>query len=71
MDSKGKNIVDFGGARKNLRRKVKDAARAEKEKQAAENRVRFGRTSAQKKRDKLEEARRKKLHDDHQRDPEN
>ena len=71
MDSKGKNIVDFGHARKNLRQKGKDATRAEKEKKADENRARFGRTGAQKQRDKLEEARRKKLHDDHQRDPEN
>ncbi|PCJ71921.1 MAG: hypothetical protein COA62_05015 [Rhodobiaceae bacterium] len=71
MDSKGKNIVDFGHARKNLRQKVKDAARTEKEKKAAENRARFGRTGAQKKRDKLEETRRKKLHDDHQRGPKN
>lgn len=64
MDSKGKNIVDFGAARKNLRRKAKDQARADKEARAAENRIRFGRTGAQKKRDKLEEDRRRKLFDD-------
>ena len=69
MDSKGKNIVDFGSARKNLRLKDKDAAREAKERQAAENRARFGRTSAQKRRDKLEEARRRKQHDNHERDP--
>ncbi len=69
MDSKGKNIVDFGNARKNLRQKAKQDATTEKEKRAAENRARFGRTGAQKQRDKLEAAKHKELHDGHQRDP--
>ena len=65
MDSKDKNIVDFGAARKNLRKKTKQEARDEKERQAQENRIRFGRTGAEKKRDKLEAERTRKTHEGH------
>ncbi|MBG51678.1 MAG: DUF4169 family protein [Alphaproteobacteria bacterium] len=67
MDSKGKNIVDFTDARKNLRRKKKDAVRAAKEQQAAENRTRYGRTGAEKKQDRLEKLKREEAHAAHQR----
>jgi uncharacterized protein DUF4169 len=67
MDSKDKNIVDFGVARKNLRQKAKQQARDEKEKRAEENRIRFGRTGAQKKQDRLEKARKEKRLNEHSR----
>ncbi len=63
MDSKGKNIVDFGSARKNLKNKKKADLRAAKEKQAEENRVKFGRTKAEKSRDKQTKDQNQKLHD--------
>ncbi|MCE7999364.1 MAG: DUF4169 family protein [Rhodobiaceae bacterium] len=69
MDSKGKNIVDFGSARKNLKNKKKEDQRAAKEKQAEENRVKFGRTKAEKKRDKQTTDRREKKHDGHKIEP--
>ena len=68
MDTKGKNIVDFGTERKNLKQKAKQDARAEKDRKAEENRVRFGRTGAQKKREKEQIARRKALLEGHQRE---
>ncbi|MEQ9520269.1 MAG: DUF4169 family protein [Parvibaculum sp.] len=67
MDFKGKNIVDFADARQNLRRKKKDDAREAKERQAAENRAKFGRTGAQKKQDKLERLKQADAHADHKR----
>lgn len=67
MDSKGKNIVDFANARQNLRRKKKQDERAAKEKQAVENRAKFGRTGAEKKRDKLERLKRETRHAEHER----
>jgi len=66
MDSKGKNIVDFGTARKKLNKKTKQEARDDKERQAQENRIRFGRTGAEKKKEKLDALRKQKIHDDHQ-----
>ncbi|MDF1846960.1 MAG: DUF4169 family protein [Parvibaculaceae bacterium] len=63
MDSKGKNIVDFGSARKNLKNKKKADQRASKEKQAEENRVKFGRTKAEKSRDKQAKHQNQKRHD--------
>lgn len=63
MDSKGKNIVDFGSARKNLKMKKKADRRAAKEKQASENRTKFGRTKAEKARDKKTEQNTKRQHE--------
>ncbi len=63
MDSKGKNIVDFGSARKNLKIKKKADRRAAKEQQAAENRAKFGRTKAEKKRDKKNEQNAERQHE--------
>lgn len=68
MDTKGKKIVDFGAARKNLKQKAKQDARTEKDRKAEENRVRFGRTGAQKKREKEQIARRKTLLEGHKRE---
>lgn len=69
MDSKGKNIVDFGSARKNLKNKKKAEQRAAKEKQAEENRVKFGRTKAEKKRDKQTKDQHQKRHDGNKIEP--
>ncbi len=63
MDSKGKNIVDFGSARKNLKMKKKADRRAAKEKHAAENRTKFGRTKAEKARDKKNEQNAERNHE--------
>lgn len=61
MDSDGGNIVNFSSFRKTSRDEKKRAAKQEKEKTAAANRVRFGRTGAEKKREKLEAKRRARL----------
>ena len=61
MDSDGGNIVNFSSFRKTSRDEKKRAAKQEKEKVAAANRVRFGRTGAEKKREKLEAERRARL----------
>ncbi|MBX3493718.1 MAG: DUF4169 family protein [Parvibaculum sp.] len=50
MDSDDENIVKFS----TFRKKVRDTVKSKKAAQAAANRVRFGRTGAEKKRDKLE-----------------
>jgi len=57
MDSDDENIVKFATFRKMTRDAGKRAAKAEKEKRAAANRTRFGRSGAEKKRDKLERTR--------------
>lgn len=61
MDSDGGNIVNFSSFRKTSRDERKRAAKQEKEKTAAANRVRFGRTGAEKKQAKLEAERRARL----------
>lgn len=61
MDSDGGNIVNFSSFRKTSRDEKKRAAKQEKEKTAAANRIRFGRTGAEKKREKLEAERRARL----------
>ena len=53
----------------NLNKARKAKARAAKEQTAAQNRVKFGRTKAEKLRDKLDAARASKIVDDSQRDP--
>lgn len=50
MDSDDGNIVKIS----TFRKKARDTAKSEKAAKAAANRVRFGRTGAEKKRDKLE-----------------
>ncbi|MEX2250274.1 MAG: DUF4169 family protein [Parvibaculum sp.] len=57
MDSDDGNIVKFATFRKMARDAGKRAAKTEKEARAAANRVRFGRSGAEKKRDKLERTR--------------
>lgn len=57
MDSDDENIVKFATFRKLSRDAEKRAAKAEKEQRAAANRTRFGRTGAEKKRDRLERKR--------------
>lgn len=57
MDSDDGNIVKFATFRKKAREAEKRAAKSEKETRAAANRVRFGRTGAEKKRDKHERSR--------------
>ncbi|MFN3627246.1 MAG: DUF4169 family protein [Parvibaculum sp.] len=61
MDSDGGNIVNFSAYKKTARDEKKRAAKQEKEKTAAANRVRFGRTGAEKKRAMLEAERRARL----------
>ncbi|MBX3447831.1 MAG: DUF4169 family protein [Parvibaculaceae bacterium] len=61
MDSDGGNIVNFSSYKKTSRAGKKRAAKQEKEKTAAANRVRFGRTGAEKKREKIEAERRARL----------
>ncbi len=61
MDSDGGNIVNFSSFRKTSRDERKRANRQQKEKTAAANRVRFGRTGAEKKQAKLEAERRARL----------
>lgn len=63
MDSDGGNIVNFSSFRKTSRDEKKRTAKQEKEKTAAANRVRFGRTGAEKKQAKLEAERRARLHE--------
>lgn len=63
MDSDDGNIVKIAGFRKMSRDAAKRAAKSEKEARAAANRVRFGRTGAEKKRDKLERLRAEKTLD--------
>lgn len=60
MDSDGGNIVNFSSFRKTSRADKKREAKKLKEEQAAANRIRFGRTGAEKKLVKLE---RKREHD--------
>lgn len=60
MDSDRGNIVNFSSFRKTGRAERKREAKKLKEEQAAANRVRFGRTGAEKKLDKLE--RKRELH---------
>jgi len=55
------NVIKFGKAKKAL-------ARVAKEKSAAENRVKFGRTKAEKKRDSLNSNKADRNLDDHKRD---
>lgn len=61
MDSDGGNIVNFSSFKKTSRDEKKRAAKQEKEKAAAANRVRFGRTGAEKKRARIEAERRARL----------
>lgn len=61
MDSDGGNIVNFSSFKKTSRDEKKRANRQQKEKTAAANRVRFGRTGAEKKQAKLEAERRARL----------
>jgi ATPase subunit of ABC transporter with duplicated ATPase domains len=63
MDSDGGNIVNFSSFRKTSRDERKRANRQQKEKDAAANRVRFGRTGAEKKQAKREAERRARLHE--------
>ncbi len=55
------NVIKFGKAKKSL-------ARKNKEKQASENRVKFGRTKAQKLKDKFEQDKAHTGVDKHKRD---
>ena len=55
------NVIRFGKARKSL-------ARKRKEQEAAENRVKFGRTKAEKKRDATQTSKSQKHVDDHKRE---
>ncbi len=57
------NVIKFGKAKKAI-------AQQKKEKTAAENRVKFGRTKSEKRRDKLSEQKHQKSVDDHKRDNE-
>lgn len=61
MDSDGGNIVNFSSYKKSVRDEKKRAAKKQKEETAAANRVRFGRTGAEKKREKTEAERRARL----------
>lgn len=54
----------------NLRQKRKEKAREDKEKRAAENRVKFGRSKAQKKKETFEQLQNRKTVDDAKRDDE-
>lgn len=62
MDSDDKNIVDFTTARQKVKRGKKQAARDEKDKIAAANRAKFGRTKTEK---QFEAAQRKRARNDH------
>ena len=62
MNSREKNIVDFTTARQKVKRGKKQAARDEKEKTAAANRAKFGRTKTEK---QFEAAQRKRAQKDH------
>ncbi|WP_240796882.1 DUF4169 family protein [Terasakiella sp. SH-1] len=52
----------------NLRQKRKQKARLDKDKRAEENRVKFGRTKAQKKKEAFEAGKQKQSVDDHKLD---
>jgi len=54
----------------NLRQKRKEKARVDKEKRAAQNRAKFGRTRAEKKKETLEQSQNRKTVDDAKRDDE-
>lgn len=64
------NIVNFSELRKKGRDDEKRRERALKEARAAANRVRFGRTGAEKKSSKLEQDRMARLHEGNRRKPE-
>ncbi|HUD50262.1 DUF4169 family protein [Parvibaculum sp.] len=68
MVSDGGNIVDLSRLRKTSKEQRKRREREEKEARAAANRVRFGRTGAEKKLAKTEESRIRRLHESHRRD---
>lgn len=68
MVSDGGNIVDFSKLRKNAKDEKKRKARAEKEASAAANRVRFGRSGAERKLAKLEQDRKTRLHEGNRRE---
>lgn len=57
MASDGGNIVNFSSFRKMSREEKKRTAKKQKDEQAAANRVRFGRTGAEKKIAKLDRER--------------
>ncbi|HMM13835.1 MAG TPA: DUF4169 family protein [Parvibaculum sp.] len=63
MVSDNGNIIDLSKLRKNERDEKKRRERAEKETRAAANRVRFGRTGAEKRKAKLEHERQARLHE--------
>lgn len=63
------NIVNFSKLRKTRRDEEKRRERALKEVRAAANRVRFGRTGAEKKSSKLEQDRKARLHEGNRREP--
>ncbi|MCW5747374.1 MAG: DUF4169 family protein [Alphaproteobacteria bacterium] len=52
----------------NLRQARRQKARTERERQAEANRLKFGRTKAEKTRERLEDARAQRTHDAHRRD---
>jgi dihydroorotate dehydrogenase len=60
MDSDRGNIVNFTSFRKTRREEEKRTAIKRKDDLAAANRVKFGRTGAEKKRKKLEDERRRR-----------
>ncbi len=64
------NIVNFSKLRKTRREEEKRRERALEEARAAANRVRFGRTGAEKKSSKLEQDRKTRLHEGNRRQPE-
>ncbi|MCF8469255.1 MAG: DUF4169 family protein [Parvibaculum sp.] len=63
MGSDGGNIVDFSSIGKTTRKEKKQAAKKRQEASAAANRVRFGRSGAEKKIARLERERRARLLD--------
>lgn len=63
------NIVNFSKLRKTRRDEEKRRERALKEARAEANRVRFGRTGAEKKSSKLEQDRKARLHEGNRREP--
>ncbi|PKQ04607.1 MAG: DUF4169 domain-containing protein [Alphaproteobacteria bacterium HGW-Alphaproteobacteria-12] len=60
MDSDRGNIVNFASFRKTKRDAEKRAGKKREDDRAAANRVKFGRTGADKKRAKIEEQRRRR-----------
>lgn len=63
------DIIQFSKARKSAKDARKQRERAEKEATAASNRVRFGRTGAEKKQARLEQERQTRLHEGKRREP--